>query len=65
MLKLRMKREAQQGARVIRSLTQVETSITALEDEDLLDLADIFAGKPETTIAKFAFTEMARRKISL
>jgi hypothetical protein len=65
MLKLRMKREAEQNARAMKRLTQIEMSITGLENEDLLDLADIFAEKPETLIAQYAFSEMGRRKISL
>jgi hypothetical protein len=62
---LRMKREVAQSARAMKRLTQIEMSITGLADEDLLDLADIFAEKPETPIAHYAFAEMARRKISL
>jgi hypothetical protein len=65
MLKSRMKREAEQSARAMKRLTQIETSIAALKDEDLLDLADIFAEKPETAIAQYTFAEMARRKINL
>ncbi|MCC2976616.1 hypothetical protein LK533_07995 [Sphingomonas sp. PL-96] len=65
MLKLRMRREAEQNARAMKRLTQIEMSITGLENEDLLDLADIFAEKPETPIAQYAFAEMGRRKISL
>jgi len=65
MLKIRMKREAEQNAGAMKRLTQIEMSIIELGDEDLLDLADIFKGKPETAIAQYAFTEMARRKICL
>jgi hypothetical protein len=65
MLKLRMKREAEQNARAMKRLTQIEMSIKGLGNEDLLDLADVFAGKPETLIAQYAFAEMSRRKISL
>lgn len=36
-----------------------------LPDEDLLDLADIFREKSETAIARYAFAEMTRRKITL
>jgi hypothetical protein len=65
MLKIRMKREAEQNAGAMKRLTQIEMSIIELGDEDLLDLADIFRGKPETAIAQYAFTEMARRKTCL
>ena len=65
MLKIRMKREAEKNANALKRLTQIEMSIIELGNEDLLDLADIFRGKPETAIAQYVFTEMARRKISL
>lgn len=65
MLKIRMKREAEQNARAMERLAQIEMSITGLVDEDLLDLADIFTQQPDTAIAKCAFAEMSRRKISL
>jgi hypothetical protein len=65
MLKFRMKREVAQSARAMKRLAQIEVSITGLGNEDLLDLADIFAEKSESPIAQYAFAEMARRKISL
>jgi len=65
MLKIRIKREAEQNADAMKRLTQIEMSITELGNEDLLDLADIFRGRPETAIAQYAFAEMARRTISL
>jgi len=65
MLKIRIKRDAEQNAAAMRRLIQIETSIIELANEDLLDLADIFREKSETAIALYAFTEMARRKISL
>jgi len=65
MLKIRMKRGAGQNAGAMKRIMQIETSIIELGDEDLLDLADIFRGKPKTAIAQYAFAEMARRKISL
>ena len=65
MLKIRMKREAEQNAGALKRLTQIEISIIELGNEDLLDLADIYREKPEAAIAQYAFAEMARRKISL
>jgi len=65
MLKIRMKQEAEQNADAMKRLTQIKISITELGSQDLLDLADICRGKPETTIAQYAFAEMARGKISL
>jgi hypothetical protein len=50
-----MKREAEQNARAIKSLAQIEMSIAELGDEDLLDLADIFKEKSEGAIAQYAF----------
>jgi hypothetical protein len=60
-----MKRDAEQNAGAMKRLTQIETSIIELENNDLLDLADIFREKSEMAIAQYAFAEMARRKISL
>ena len=65
MLKIRMKRDAEQNAGAMKRLTQIEMSIIELGNEDLLDLADILRGKPETALAQYAFAKMARRKISL
>lgn len=65
MLRLRIRRNAAQDSRAMKRLEQIELSITGLGNDDLLDLADIFAEKPETLIAQYAFGEMARRKISL
>ena len=65
MLKIRMKRKADQNADAMKRLTQIEMSIIELRNEDLLDLADIFRGKPEAPIAQYAFVEMTRRKITL
>ena len=65
MLKIRMKRKADQNADAMKRPTQIEMSIIELGNDDLLDLADIFRGKPETAIAQYALAEMALRKISL
>jgi hypothetical protein len=46
-----MKREAEQNAGAMKRLTQIELSIIELEDDSLLDFADIFSGKLETAIA--------------
>jgi hypothetical protein len=65
MLKIRMKREAEQNAGAMKRLTHIEASIIELRNEDLLDLADIFREKSDTAIAQYAFAELARRKTSL
>ena len=58
MLKIRMKRDAEQNAAAMKRLTQIETSIVELPNEDPLDLADIFREKSETAIARYALAEM-------
>ncbi|WP_241656499.1 hypothetical protein [Sphingomonas oligophenolica] len=46
-------------------LADIEASILALKDDDLLDLADIFSDDPQTPLARLAAAEMARRNITL
>lgn len=65
MLRTRTKLYTDQGARAKKRLALVEASITALADEDLLDLADIFRETPETPIASSALAEIQRRGLSL
>jgi len=65
MLKTRMKRLAARGERAVECLTEIETSITGLGDEDILDLADIFKDMPETALNDIVRAEMTRRNISL
>jgi hypothetical protein len=65
MTRQRTKWRADRGTRAIKLIAELEASITALGDEDLLDLADIFKGQPSTVLWGIAFAEMARRNISL
>ena len=65
MLKTRMKRQADLGERARERLALIGSSIAALSDDDLLDLADIFSAEPRTPIGELAFAETARRDISL
>lgn len=65
MLKSRKKRLAAEGARATRLLSEIELSIRQLENEDLLDLADIFRGERRGLLGDLASTEMAKRNISL
>lgn len=65
MLKIRMKRLACRGERIERRLEQTEAAIIALDNDDLLDLADIFEAKPDNPIRQIAKAEMAKRNISL
>lgn len=65
MLKTRIKRLTYRSGRAAGRLAEIETFITGLADDDLLDLADIFKAEPHTPIGDMAFVEMARRNISL
>ena len=65
MLKSRIKRHDAEGARVANRLAQIEASVAALQDEDLLDLADIFSSGTMTPLLEMASAEMAKRNISL
>jgi hypothetical protein len=65
MLATRIKRRADRGARAIKRLALVDAEIVGLADEDLLDLADIFANAPGSTIGAVAAAEMTRRGINL
>jgi len=50
MLKSRIRRHDAEGARVANCLAQIEASVAALQDEDLLDLADIFSSGTMTPL---------------
>ncbi len=65
MLKLKAKRQARQNARAESHLAAIHASIIALDDEDLLDIADIFRDCRDTPLAALAFSEVDRRKLSL
>jgi hypothetical protein len=65
MLKIRTKRRADQAAHAATRLAQIEASIAALENEDLLDLADIFKSRMPTPLGEMASAEMTKRSISL
>jgi hypothetical protein len=64
MLKTRIKQRAARAERTVVRLADIEASIAALVDEDLLDLADIFAGQPQTVLAELATAEMGKRKLT-
>lgn len=65
MLKTRLKRQTAEAERAVVRLAAIRASITALANEDLLDLADIFSGDHPTPLAEMASAEMTRRNISL
>lgn len=65
MLRIREKRAAAQAARARDRLGAIEAGIAALDNDDLLDFADIFAGGEPTPLREIAAAEMKRRGISL
>lgn len=65
MLKTRIKRRTVEGAHAVAELAAIHASIAALNDEDLLDLADIFAREASGALKTMAGAEMARRGVSL
>lgn len=65
MLKIRTKRRADNGVRAAHRLAQIETSIRTLQNEDLLDFADIFRSQLQTPLAEIAYGEMAKRNIKV
>lgn len=65
MLRFRMKRLIARDARAVHLLAEIERSVTSLDNEDLLDIADIFRGKHRGPLGDMAVAEMAKRNISL
>ncbi|MFD1787576.1 hypothetical protein ACFSC3_08330 [Sphingomonas floccifaciens] len=65
MLKLQTKRRLLNAGRDRDRLAAIEASVAALTDDDLLDLADIFARGGPTPLRDIAGAEMQRRNITL
>lgn len=65
MQKQRASWRADRGSRAIKRIAEIEASIAALTDDDLLDLADIFVAAPQSGLGDIASAEMARRNIRL
>lgn len=65
MLKTRMRRLVSRESNAAQRMAEVETALRELGDEDLLDLADIFRGRPQNPLSEIAAIEMTRRNISL
>jgi hypothetical protein len=65
MLKMKTRRLAAEGARAVTRISEIQASVAALNDEDLLDLADIFSGETPTFIGDVASTELKRRNLTL
>lgn len=53
------------AVRAAQRLQEIESSVTALGDEDLLDLVDIFSNDTKTALWKIASAEMRTRNLSL
>ena len=65
MLNSRIKRRTAAAAHAVARLADIQVSIVALNDEDLLDLADIFDAQAGSPLTELASAEMAKRNISL
>jgi hypothetical protein len=65
MLKKTTQWRGARGVRALRRFAEIEVSIAALGDDDLLDFADIFVGNPQTPLAEIASAEMRKRNIGL
>ena len=65
MLRTQIRRNAERSARATTTVAEIERSIRALNNEDLLDLADIFANTARTPLAGMATAEMTRRNLTL
>ncbi|MDB5701452.1 MAG: hypothetical protein JWL66_1651 [Sphingomonadales bacterium] len=59
----KQKWRADRGARALKTIDDIEASIVSLNDEDLLDLHDIFIGWPTSALATLASAEMRRRNL--
>ena len=64
MLTTKLKWRANRVARALKTISEIEASIRALHDEDLLDLHDIFAETANSALGRLAAHEMARRNLT-
>lgn len=64
MQRIQFQWRAARGHRALATLRAIETSISTLNDEDLLDLQDIFSGSSPTPLGTMALAEMARRNLT-
>ena len=55
---------ANPGAKALRTVREIEATIVALGDEDLLDLQDIFAEAPTSALGTLASDEVRRRGLA-
>jgi hypothetical protein len=64
MQKQKPKWRADRATRALKTVNEIEASIVALHDEDLLDLHDIFAEATSSALGMLALNEMRRRGLS-
>lgn len=60
-----MRKKTAEAGKAVALIADVRASIATLQDEDLLDLADIFPGDAGTTLGDMAWAEMRRRDLRL
>jgi hypothetical protein len=65
MRKERNRWRGDRATRALQRLAAIEASIVALQDNDLLDFADIFVGQPHTPLGELAAAEMVKRNLAL
>ncbi len=63
MQRTKPKWRADRGAKALKIVSEIEASISELNDNDLLDLQDIFAEAPPSTLGILAANEMRRRNL--
>lgn len=62
-LRTNSKWRARRAAHAQKAVSDIEASIVSLNDEDLLDLHDIFLPNPSSVLATYAANELRRRKL--
>lgn len=65
MLKYQIKRRDAEREKAVAEIVDIEASIVALNNDDLLDLADIFQHAANTRLREMTTTEMAKRNLRL
>ncbi|MBD8546438.1 hypothetical protein [Sphingomonas sp. CFBP 8760] len=60
-----MRRQTAVAEQAVTRLDEIQASIVALGDEDLLDFADIFRGATPTPLWDLAAAEMRKRDLRL
>lgn len=65
MLKRRSNLRITARQRAVKSLSEIEATVAALKDDDLLDLADILLDAAPAPLSAMASKQMARRNLKL